>query len=132
MSTRFSGAASTNASPPSQPDTAEIHLEELGQHSWVKALFNTLTGSYGSAQFRFVARTPGDQGADEHIAAGDTFPVMRFQDLNDRTQPNAWIDTAIERLRELDAKLTEIGWCRDDQTGAHWWSLTYHRPVGRR
>jgi deazaflavin-dependent oxidoreductase (nitroreductase family) len=37
----------------------EVHLEEFGEHSWVKALVNTLSGSYGSAQYRFVARPSG-------------------------------------------------------------------------
>ena len=132
MSTPSSAVASGNASPPPQPATVEVHLEELGQHSWARSLFNTLTGSYGSALFRFVARPSGEHDAHEHVAVGSSFPVMRFQDLNDRTEPNAWIDTAVERLRELDAELTEAGWSRDDKTGAHWWSLTYRRPPSRR
>jgi len=132
MSSRFSDVACTNPSPQSPPDTVEIYLEELGEHSAVRALFNTLTGSYGSAQFRFVARGPGDHDADEHIAVGDTFPVMRFQDLDDRTYPNAWIDTVVERLRALDVKLSDMGWARNDRKGDHWWSLTYHRPPSRR
>ncbi|TGN65732.1 hypothetical protein EXE59_18550 [Nocardioides eburneiflavus] len=53
---------------------------------------------------------------------------MRLQDLDDRAEPNGWIDTAVERLQELDADLIKAGWTRDERTGAHWWSLTYRRP----
>lgn len=109
-------------------DVLEIHLEELGQHSWWKALANTLSGSYGSAQFRFVARPPGpDDTADDHVL-GATFPVMRLQDLDDLHEPNAWVDTAQDRLRELDARLVGEGWEHRDAPSTHWWSLTYARP----
>jgi hypothetical protein len=113
----------------SDPNTLEVHLEELGQHSWMKALFNTLSGSYGSAQFRFVAHPPGDvHDSSDDVAVGATFPVMRLQDLNNRTQPNAWIDIAEQRLQELDRELTDAGWARADRTGPHWWSVTYSKP----
>lgn len=103
----------------------EIHLEELGQHSWVKSLLNVLGGTNGSAQFRFVARPPGfDRGVADHVL-GATFPVMRLQDLNDRTHPNAWIEIAEERLGELDQQLAAEGWERQPETGDHWWSRTY-------
>lgn len=109
-------------------DVIEIHLEELGEHSWVKALANTLAGNYGSAQYRFVARPPVEEHtAAQHAATGATFPVMRLQDLNDLREPNAWIDTAHERLRELDHELLDAGWQRREQRGLHWWSLSYQR-----
>ncbi|WP_107765234.1 hypothetical protein [Nocardioides terrigena] len=112
----------------STEDVLEVHLEELGQHSWWKALANTLSGSCGSAQFRFVARPPGpDDTTDDHVL-GATFPVMRLQDLDDLREPNAWVDTAQDRLRELDARLVGEGWERRDTPHAHWWSLTYARP----
>jgi hypothetical protein len=105
----------------------EIHLEELGQHSWWKALLNTVSGNYGSALYRFVARTPGaDDPAKPHVV-GVTFPVLRFQDLDNLTEPNAWIETARARLRELDHQLAGDGWQRSGETGRHWWSLTYTR-----
>ena len=105
----------------------EIHLEELGQHSWWKALLNTVSGTYGSAQFRFVARSPGaDDPTDTHLD-GAMFPVMRFQDLDNLTEPNAWLDTARDRLRELDEQLAEDGWQRNAEVGRHWWSLSYTR-----
>jgi len=107
-------------------ETVEVHLEELGQHSWVKALANTLGGSSGSAQYRFVARSPGkEHHADDHVVTGATFPVMRFQDLENLNKPNAWIETAQERLEEIDAELLGRGWRRDSSTGQHWWSRTY-------
>lgn len=106
----------------------EIHLEELGQHSWVKALFNTVGGSYGSAQYRFVARAPGEGHVDgDHAAVGATFPMMRSSDLNDLADPNAWLDTARACLQELDAELVADGWQRQPIGGTHWWSLSYHR-----
>ena len=103
----------------------EVQLEELGQHSWLGALFNTLTGSYGSAQFRFAARPTTDQGASRDVVLGATFPMMRFQDLDDHTMPNAWLELAEERLAELDRDLVQRGWRRADRSGTHWWSRIY-------
>jgi len=106
--------------------TIEVHLEELGEHSWVKALANTIGGTYGSAQYRFVARPPGQEHrASDHVATGATFPVMRFQDLENLNRPNAWIETAQERLEELDEELLGCGWRRGSNSGQHWWSRTY-------
>ena len=107
-------------------ETVEVHLEELGEHSWVKALVNTIGGSFGSAQHRFVARPPGpEHRADDHVLTGATFPVMRLQDLDDLIEPNAWIETAQARLHELDAELLGRGWRRSSDSGKHWWSRTY-------
>lgn len=106
--------------------TLEVHLEEYGQHSWLKALANTVSGSHGSAQYRFVARPPGEgHPPSDHVVAGATFPVMRFQDLNDLHRPNAWIETAQERLDELDEELRARGWRQGASSGQHWWSRTY-------
>jgi hypothetical protein len=112
------------------PAELEVHLEELGRQSWVKALLSTLTGTFGSAPFRFVARPPDGRRADAsgHVAQSATFPAMRLQDLDDRTEPNAWSELARQRLDELDRELTQAGWSRTDRTGPHWWSLTYRRP----
>lgn len=117
---------------PPAPEALQIHLEELGEHSWVKALFNTLTGTFGSAQYRFVARPPGkDHQASDHREVGATFPVMRWQDLNDLHGPqSAWVEDARKRLQELDAELVAEGWQRQPVTGRHWWSLSYLRPQG--
>lgn len=107
-------------------DMVEVHLEELGQHSWVKALANTIGGSYGSAQYRFVACSQGkEHHASDHVVTGATFPVMRFQDLENLNKPNAWIETAQERLKEIDAELLGRGWRRDSTGGQHWWSHTH-------
>jgi hypothetical protein len=116
------------------PQKLEVHLEELGEHSWGKALLSTVSGSYGSAQFRFVARGPGEhRHASEDLFVGAAFPVMRMQDLDDRAEPNAWLDVARDRLRELDEQLVASGWRREPRTGRHWWSLTYadaeHMPA---
>jgi hypothetical protein len=113
-------------SAPVGPRTVEVHLEELGQHSWVKALANTLVGSFGSAQLRFVACPPGDRHrAADHVVTGATFPVLRAQDLDDVHLPNAWLDTARQRLDELDGELRGHGWRPGPATGRHWWSRTY-------
>jgi hypothetical protein len=89
-------------------------------------LLNSLSGSYGSAQFRFVPRRPGEhRDAREDVFVGATFPVMRLQDLDDPVEPNAWLDVARDRLCELNDELVEAGWHRDPRTGRHWWSLTY-------
>ena len=107
----------------------EVHLEEVGQHSWLAGLSNLLGAGLGSAQFRFVARPPGpDKGSADHVL-GATFPVMRMQDLDDRRRPNAWIETAEERLGELDGQLVRDGWVRRPETGRHWWSRTYTRQA---
>lgn len=108
-------------------DVLEIHLEEIGRHSWVKGLLNLIGGGSGSAQFRFVARLPGrDHGPEDHVL-GATFPVMRMQDLDDQHRPNAWIEIAEERLEELDRDLVRDGWVRQPGVGGHWWSRTYTR-----
>lgn len=104
----------------------EIHLEELGEHSWTKALANTLGGTLGSAQYRFVARPPGESHRQgDHAFTGATFPAMRLQDLDDLHRPNAWIETAQERLDELEADLRAAGWRRSTGSERHWWSRTY-------
>ncbi len=109
-----------------QQKLVEVHLEELGEHSWVKALTSTLSGSYGSAQYRFVARPAGERHrANDHVLTGATFPVMRFQDHDDLNRPNAWIETARERLQDLDKELSARGWRRSGSDGKHWWSRTY-------
>ena len=106
--------------------TIEVHLEELGAHSWVKALANTVGGTYGSAQYRFVARPPGTRHRfSDHVVTGATFPGMRFQDLDDLHRPNAWIETAQERLDELDEELLGHGWRQGSGDAQHWWSRTY-------
>lgn len=108
-------------------DVLEVHLEEIGQHSWVKSLLNVLGGTNGSAQFRFVARPPGpDHGTGDHVL-GATFPVMRWQDLNDRRRPNAWIETAEEALDDLERQLLGDGWVRQPGVGRHWWTRRYVR-----
>ena len=108
--------------------TIEVHLEELGQHSWLKALANTFSGSFGSAQYRFVACPPDKtHHASDHVVTGATFPVMRFQDLKNLTKPNAWIETAQERFEELDQELLGRGWRPVRDSGEQWWSRTYTR-----
>jgi hypothetical protein len=108
------------------PQTIEVHLEELGEHSWVKALANTVSGSHGSSQYRFVARPPGTgHRPSDHVVTGATFPVLRLQDLDDLHRPNAWVETAQERLDELDEELASHGWRPCPGGRQHWWSRTY-------
>jgi len=109
-------------------DVLEVHLEELGAHSWVRSLLNTLGGTNGSAQYRFVARPPGpDRGIGDHVV-GATFPVMRWQDLKDQTHPNGWIELAEQELEALDRQLREAGWERGLDHDRAWWARTYERP----
>lgn len=111
---------------PQRRARVEVHLEELGQHSWWRALLNTLTGTNGSAQYRFVARRAGAPDTRElHVYEGATFPLMRWQDLGDEHTPNGWIEIARQRLDELDTSLRGDGWRRCGETGRHWWSRTY-------
>lgn len=120
-------AVTVSSDVPPRP-TLEVHLEELGEHSWVRALLNTLGGTFGSAQYRFVARPPGGaHRARDHVVTGATFPVMRLQDLDDRHRPNAWVELAEQRLDELDQELRACGWSFRS-IGQHWWSRTYEGP----
>jgi hypothetical protein len=132
--------ATDDESVVTRQETVEVHLEELGQHSWVKTLANTVGGSFGNARYRFAACSPGkEHHARDQVGTGATFPVMRLQDLENLNQPNAWIETAQERLEELDEELLGRGWRRDSNSGQHWWSRTYiisrrhrRRPAPRR
>ena len=108
----------------------EVHLEELGQRSWIKAASNTLGGSFGSAQFRFVARPPRESGADkDELVLGPTFPMMRAQDLNNQTEPNGGSELTRESLADLDRRLRAEGWQLAESGGRHWWSRSYRRTT---
>ncbi len=108
-------------------DVMEVHLEELGEHSWVRSLLNGLGSVYGSAQYRFVARPPGpDRGIADHVVGG-TFPMMRWQDLKDRHHPNGWIELAEQELEKLDRQLRDEGWERGPDHDRAWWARTYRR-----
>lgn len=108
-------------------DVLEVHLEELGAHSWVRSLLNTVGGSHGSAQYRFVARPPGpDRGIADHVVGG-TFPMMRWQDLENRHHPHGWIELAEQELEALDGRLREAGWERGPDHDRAWWARTYVR-----
>lgn len=116
----------------SQQEFLELALEEWGEHSWVRALLNTVTGSKGSAQFRFVARPVGDhRDLAQDVVVGATFPVMRGQDLDNAPEPNAWLETMRDRLQEIDGELVALRWNRAEQQGTHWWSYRYTRSEPR-
>ena len=111
----------------------EVHLEDAGRRSWWASLGNVVSGSNGSAQFRFVARPPSAPSqAQGPAVVGATFPVMRGQDLNDRQAPNSWVELAEERLEELHRRLLADGWVRAGGTGRHWWSRVYTRRTSER
>ena len=106
----------------------EIHMEELRQHSREPVLVGAGAGPATPPQCRFVARAPGrHHEATDHLVVGEAFPVSRAQDLDDRTEPNSWLDTARDRLAELDRLLLGDGWQRRAGPGRHWWSLSYAR-----
>ncbi|HYF72655.1 MAG TPA: hypothetical protein VD864_07525 [Nocardioides sp.] len=103
----------------------QIHLEEVGRHSWKSALFGAVIAGGGGPIYRFVAAAQG-AGHEEtdHAAAGARFPLQFFQDLDDETD-DKWTELARRRLAELDAELVRIGWHRLPERGPHWWSLRY-------
>lgn len=103
-------------------DLMEIRLEELGRHSWVKGLLSTLSGSHGSAQYRFVA----ESGHGERVL-GETFPAMPMQSLDDTREPDAWLDLARQSLDHLRQRLVDSGWHPLGTSGEHWWSETFTR-----
>lgn len=106
----------------------EIGLEQMGERFWLAALANTLSGAFGSGQFRFVGRVRTEDGGESpDDVIGATFPMMRFHSLDDAPQPDGWEDTARERLHELDLAIREAGWQPEEARGDHWWSLRYTR-----
>ena len=124
--------ADLDVSVPAPEGVVQIHLEELGRHSWIKAVLGALIGAGGGPPFRFVAAPPdADHAASEHAAVGVRFPVLPFRDLADRGEPDEWSELAHTRLDELDAELLRLGWQRRPETGHYWWSLRYDRPAGR-
>lgn len=111
----------------------QIHLEEMGRHSWSQALLGAVIGSGGAPPFRFIAAPPDPvHDASEHAAASERFPVVPFRDLSLRTGPDEWGALAHQRLDELDAELRSMGWRRRRDRGAYWWSLRYDPPAPRR
>lgn len=103
----------------------QIHLEEVGRHSWKSALFGAVMGAGGGPVYRFVAAAPipAHQESD-HAAASVRFPLQFLQDLDDEGS-DKWTELARRRLAELDAELVRIGWRRLPDRGPHWWSLRY-------
>ena len=112
------------------PRRIEVHLEELGAHSWVKAWLNTITGSYQRVHFRFAARAAGRPGhaASDCVATSATFLALGSQDLNDLAEPNGGIKLARNEFETLDDELVRAGWRRRPDAGRHWWSRTYDAP----
>jgi hypothetical protein len=95
----------------------QIHLEEMGRHSWTQALLGAVIGSEDGPPFRFVAAPPDPAyDASEQVAARAGFPVV----------------LARQRLDELDAELVALGWRRRPDRGPYWWSLRYDPPAARR
>ena len=122
-----------SAGPVAGPQgVVQIHLEELGKHSWTEAVLGAVIGAGGGPAYRFVAAPADpDHDASEHAAVGAKFPVMPFRDLKDLTEPDEWTDRAHQRLNELDAELTSRGWRRRAERGHYWWSLRYDKPQER-
>jgi hypothetical protein len=112
-----------------QPERLEVHLEELGRSSRLARALGMLTGSFGTARYRFVARPPA-QDHDVVSVRGAAFLVLRAHDLDDLQEPHAWLDVARARLDELDLQLRATGWMPRGSTGPHWWSRTYVRDPG--
>jgi hypothetical protein len=112
----------------SDSDSLEITVEEIGQRSWFRALFSTLSGSYGSALFWFVGETPGnDRRGPRYRIVGDSFPVMRMQPFDELAAGGPFADEARNALSALHQRLTSEGW-RLTGRGKHWYSHQYTRP----
>jgi len=101
----------------------EVHLEEQQQPFWLAALANSLTGYFGSAQYRFVARSSDD---DVRVL-GAPFPLLHFLDPDNEDDPFGALAIARERLDELQTQLVADGWTPTGRSGQHWWSRTYAR-----
>jgi hypothetical protein len=104
----------------------EIHLEEQQQPFWRAALANSLTGYFGSMQYRFVARSSADP---EVCVAGARFALPRYLDPDDVDDVTGSVAIARERLDELEARLFDEGWTVTGTSGHHWWSRTYAREA---
>ena len=106
--------------------TVEVHLEELGGDSTFATVLKGLGGA-GGGEYRFVARSAGDDsGAATPVLEGVRFPMLRFLDLDALKEPNPSTDIA-QRLADLDRDLVADGWRRQETSGRHWWSRTYEK-----
>lgn len=117
----------TDAAVTARGDVVQIHLEEVGRHSWKDALFSAVVGAGGGPLYRFVAAAPSGAHTDaERTAVGAKFPLEPFQDLREQSD-DEWSTLAALRLAELDAELKGAGWRSLPENGPHWWSHRYER-----
>lgn len=65
-------------------ESLEVDLEEVQQPFWRAALANSLTGYFGSTQYRFVARSSDDENVR---VLGTPFPLLHFLDPEDEDDP---------------------------------------------
>lgn len=115
----------------SEPEhVVQIHLEQLGRHSWIRAVLGAVMGAGGGPPYRFVAAPDDpDHEASEHAGVSEPFPVLPTEDLERQTEPDEWTDLAHKRLNELDTELLGQGWKRRADRGRYWWSLRYDKPA---
>ena len=91
-------------------------------------MFQTLAGGWPTLYYRFVGRArSADPGWPEYSIIGGTFPVIRWQSLDDVQGQGAWVDTIAECFDDLNQQLHREGWPPAGH-GAHWWSAVYRRP----
>lgn len=109
-------------------EVVQIHLEQLGKHSWVWAAVGAVIGAGGGPPYRFVAAPDDpDHDASDHAAVGASFSVPPTVDLELQAEPDESTDLPHQRLDELDAELRGAGWHRRSDRGRYWWSLRYDR-----
>jgi hypothetical protein len=109
-------------------DSLEITVEEIGQRSLLRALFSTLSGSYGSAYLWFIGEaTSVDSRWPSYRIVGDSFPIMRAQPFDDLACQGPFAEEANHALTMLRKRLTDEGW-KPNGHGKHWYSYQYSRP----
>jgi hypothetical protein len=109
-------------------DSLEIHVEEVGARSLLRALLSTLSGSYGSSYFWFVgdARS-SDPRWPTYRVHGESFPVLRAQLFDELEVGGPFAGEARHALNAFRERLVAHGWLSAGRR-EQWYSFRYVRP----